>query len=293
MEARKIDLSQWEPFGAGGIGTTYSHKNDDSVILKLNSNNWRPEQSEAEVRLSQGVAELGLPTPKIYEFVTDGERFGHIDERIKNKKSLARIMSEDPSKIDEMAKIFAEMTKELHSTVVPEDSMFENKVERYRKSILDSNLSEEHKAKLVGYIDEMDSNKRTFIHGDHQPGNLIVADGKYYWIDLGGAGYGDPFMDLGSLYFIINYLPPQMTPALFHISNRQMKKFFNLFKKYYFGAEYSPEVERRITNSAKIKAGVVTFRMPKIGKLMYPILDGNMLKFRIIRFLASFAKIEL
>ena len=37
MQAKLIDLSEWEEFGEGGVGKTYSHKTDDSIILKLNN----------------------------------------------------------------------------------------------------------------------------------------------------------------------------------------------------------------------------------------------------------------
>ena len=37
MNAKTINLQEWEAFGGGGFGTSYYNKTDDSVILKLNS----------------------------------------------------------------------------------------------------------------------------------------------------------------------------------------------------------------------------------------------------------------
>lgn len=36
MEAKQINLNEWETFGGGGFGESFYNKTDDSVILKLN-----------------------------------------------------------------------------------------------------------------------------------------------------------------------------------------------------------------------------------------------------------------
>ena len=46
MNAKTINLQEWEAFGGGGFGTSYYNKTDDSVILKLN----KPSISEDTAR---------------------------------------------------------------------------------------------------------------------------------------------------------------------------------------------------------------------------------------------------
>ena len=99
-----IDLSEWEEFGEGGVGKTFFHKTDDSVILKLNNEGWPEEKALAEYNFSKKVEEMGIECPHTYDYVTDGTRFGMTVERIKGKKSFYRILSEDPSKADELAR---------------------------------------------------------------------------------------------------------------------------------------------------------------------------------------------
>lgn len=291
MEAKKIDLNEWEEFGAGGIGKTYFNKSDDSVILKLNNINWGKEKTEQEYICSDEVRKLGLPTPAVYEFVTDGERFGHIDERIKGKKSLARIMAEDPSQIEQKARIFARMTRELHNTPCNSE-VFHDVVAAYAQGVEQVPCSEKIRQDLRECVAAMEHCK-TCIHGDLQPGNLIEAGDKHYWIDLGSFGYGDPCMDLGGMYILIYILPPQLTKALFHMKIKDFEKFFKLVLRYYYDGEPSPQVMKKIEQSARLKAGMMLWKMPKVGKLLLPYLEGKMLKFKIIRFLSSFAKIEL
>ena len=52
MKAKMIDLSEWEEFGAGGVGKSYFSKTDDSIILKLNNEGWPEEKALGEYEFS-------------------------------------------------------------------------------------------------------------------------------------------------------------------------------------------------------------------------------------------------
>lgn len=291
MEAKSVNLNEWEEFGAGGIGRSYFNKTDDSVILKLNAENWPKEKTELEVIYSQEVQKLGLPTPSVYSFVTDGTRYGHIDQRIKGKKSMARIMSQDPSKIEEFAKVMAQMTRQLNETKCNTE-VFQNLVKAYTEAIEAIPCNEDIKKQLRAYMAMME-NTDGCLHGDLQPGNVITADGKFYWIDLGGFGYGDPCLDFGNMYLLLYIMPPQLVKSLFHMKHKDFERFFQLYLRYYYGGEPSAEVMEKIKGSAYVKAGIVVGKFPKIGKMILPLLEGKTIKFKLIRFIASFAKIEL
>ena len=80
MNARTINIQEWEPFGGGGYGESYYNKSDDSVILKLNKPSVPAEKTLEEFQLSKAVFDMGIPSARPYEFVTDGERYGMIVE---------------------------------------------------------------------------------------------------------------------------------------------------------------------------------------------------------------------
>ena len=82
MKAKQINLQEWESFGSGGYGEYFYNKKDDSVILKLNKTSVSVEKAQEEFRCSKAVYDMGIPSAKPYEFVTDGERYGMIVERI-------------------------------------------------------------------------------------------------------------------------------------------------------------------------------------------------------------------
>ncbi len=52
---------------------------------------------------------------------------------------------------------------------------------------------------LQAFLDSVPENTNC-VHGDFQPGNVILAGGKPYWIDLGRFAWGDPMFDFGHLY---------------------------------------------------------------------------------------------
>ena len=88
MNAKTVNLQEWEPFGGGGFGTSYYNKTDDSIILKLNKSIVSEEKAREEFLHSKAVYDMGIPSAEPYEFVSDGERFGMIVQRIQGKESF-------------------------------------------------------------------------------------------------------------------------------------------------------------------------------------------------------------
>jgi Ser/Thr protein kinase RdoA (MazF antagonist) len=78
----------------------------------------------------------------------------------------------------------------------------------------------------------------TVLHGDFQPGNIIMADEKHYWIDLGWLSQGWYMMDLAHLYKMM--VEDSVIPAvqeLTHMTREQMLAFWDAFARAYTGTE--------------------------------------------------------
>ena len=88
---------------------------------------------------------------------------------------------------------------------------------------------------------------RTCLHGDSQPGNLLLADGKYYWIDLGWLAQGCPLMDLAHLYkmMVEDSVIPQVQD-LTHMSREQMLAFWDAFARAYTGRDDIEALNREL-----------------------------------------------
>lgn len=290
MEAKLIDLSEWQEFGEGGIGVSYSHKYDDSVILKLNNESWPMQKAVDEFRHSKAVFDMGIPCPDVYEVVTDGKRYGFTCQRIKGKKSLSRLVSENPEKMEEYAAEFAALARELHSTPCNTDAV--NDTLAIQKEYIDrcTLFSADVRAKLESIYADFDRGAKTCLHGDLHIGNLIVAGDRKYWIDLGNFSFGDPLMDISNMYLIGYYLPTKMTEDLFHMSMRTYRRFFKIFLRHYYGTTPDAALMEKIRRAAIFRAGLCVAARPASAPLFLPIIKEQRLKFAIVSFLANFAK---
>lgn len=222
----KISYADWIPFGKGGYGTTYRHVSDDSLILKMGRHT-TPDVAQREMEMSVLFSEMGINTPKVYKVVTDGKHYGNIGQIVNGKVSISRIIADNPSKTDEMAVLFAEKCMEFHS-VECDTAKIKNRQQIFAQRVGAIRfLKDETKQDILDKIWSIRP-CTTCIHGDMNPGNLIVANGKYYWIDLGDASYGNPVMDLGGFEFI-NELPDLLIRHLFHMPKRQLQRFYEKY----------------------------------------------------------------
>lgn len=287
QEARRISLDDWELFGGGGNGLSYYNLQDDSIVLKMNKATLPPEHTLREFQRSKSLYEMGISCPRVIDFVTDGERYGLIVERIKEKKSFARIISEDPSQLEPLARAFAQNARQLHS-VRCDNGLFPSFRENFLNGLSESTaLSDKEKRILRKTLDSM-SDEAFCIHGDLTPGNIIRAGGKDYWIDLGDVTFGDPDIDMGYLMFVADHIPTKLVDFLYHISRKQFQEFAEIYGQEYYGSRWrSPELEAKLHDVLLIKAGNSILKRPASGIIYRPLINGHTLSYSIRRSLLS------
>ncbi|MCQ2776704.1 MAG: phosphotransferase [Bacilli bacterium] len=233
MEPKLINLDEWIVAGGGAVGENYFHKSDNSIVLKLSNPKISKERSLSEYETSKLAYELGIKCPKVYDFVSYENRFGMTFERILNKKSFAKAMSEDPSKVEFFAEWFAREAKEFHS--LKGDSRLPSFVDKFHFLVENTKefLSEECRNRIMKIIDDTPVENH-ILHGDFHMGNCIFVDNKFYWIDLGDLCVGNPIFDLGFLYFSSYYGNDDFIKSLYHMERIDIKKFFLHFVKMYY-----------------------------------------------------------
>lgn len=283
MKATVINPDDWVMFGGGGNGLSYYHREDDSLVLKMNKASLPEEHTVREFQRSRSLYEMGVSCPRIIDFVTDGERFGLVVERIRDKKSFARMISEDPSMLEPLARDFAREAGLLHG-IRCDNGLFPGYRENYLKGLSECGvLSDKEKGILRDALDEMDD-KAYCIHGDLTPGNIIRAGGKDYWIDLGEVTYGDPDIDFGNMMFVSYHIPSKLVEYLYHISRAQFREFVRIYAQEYFGERWgTPELEKKLHAVLLLKAGNSILKRPRSAVLYRSLINGHKLRYSMIK----------
>jgi uncharacterized protein (TIGR02172 family) len=233
----QIELREWTLVGEGYNGQAYVSSYHPGVMLKLVRREMgRAAAVEQEFYAAKTAYDMGLPVPAVYEIVRDGEDHGYLCEMIGGKKSLARLCSEQPHRIPELAHMMAKYGHVLHDTPITANEYVHPVKELLMKALESTPLvSGDRKEQLRKVVSDM-PDTQTCLHGDFQPGNLILSSSDYYWIDLGWLGQGCYLMDLAHLYkmMVEDSLIPQVQ-ELTHMTREQMLEFWDAFARAYTG----------------------------------------------------------
>ena len=256
MTPTRIDLNDYERVGEGANGASYNHKTDPDIMLKVYFRNF--EAAAKELELAQKVYRMGIPTPEPGDLITDGERMGIRFRRLTGKRSYSRACGDEPERVEEYAREFAQMCKKLHATHV-DTTQFESVKDRlYAMLEANPDFTPEQKQKIRDFIaaaPEAD----TAIHGDLQFSNGIFTEEngvrKSYFIDLGDFCYGYPMFDIGMVYLCCCLNDEAWTMEQYHMSNATAAKFWDFFADEYFGKEADMD---EIMKEVRIYAGLKT-----------------------------------
>ena len=257
MEALKISLNDYVLSGGGFNGESYDHKTDPSIMLKLYFPG-KIQQPLDEMTLARKVYDMGIPSPEPGEYVvTEDGRYGIRFRRILGKKSYSRATGDNPEKVEQYAREFAQMCKLLHSTHV-DTTQFENVKDRYLRLLSENPFfTPTEKDKLGKFIVDT-PDEDTAIHGDLQFSNAIFAGDKRYFIDLGDFCYGNHFFDLGMVYLCCYLSGEDFISETFHMPKSVAKKFWDFFAPEYFGADVNPvEIQEQIMPYAGLKTLII------------------------------------
>ena len=235
---KPLDLSRYEEFGASYMSKAYNCDDGDSM-MKLYGPGVPRETVFREKTVARAVMLFGLPTPLVGSVSEDGGRTALDFERIHGKRSFSRIISEEPGKLEPIARRFARMSRQLHETPC-DTAVFENRVLAHRQAVINCReLTDADKEVFLSFADSIPA-ATTCLHGDLQPSNVITTGLEDLWIDLGDFGYGYPLLDLGMLYFLTRLTTEERAMQLFHLDCASLARFWDVFAEEYAGAR-TPE----------------------------------------------------
>ena len=238
---KQINLNDYVQTGEGGTSLTYTHKSRPA-LAKLFNPGREAEQAEHEFLMAQTVFQMGIPTPQPLQLITDGERQGVEYELIAHKRSLTRIISEEPERLEDVSLTFARMARQLHATKADTKRLPSVKNELRRFYQQKDLVSQEYKERALNFLDKA-PDADTCVHGDMHIGNVITDGQRTLWIDLGMFSYGLPEWDLAWLWSMSHYIDGQRSDFLLHITPETLKAHWDIFLPAYLGTTDSAAID--------------------------------------------------
>ena len=244
QHCESINLDEYRQSGEGGTAITYKHNSRNS-LAKLYKSGFEADMAIEEFKVAQAVYDLGIPTPKPYRLVTDGERLGAEYEFISGKRSFARILSQEPEKMPELVEAFAKAALELHATAT--DTVRIPAIREVLHSFYLSSdaVTSEYRKRALAFLDKIQE-PSTCVHGDFHIGNIITDGNHTLWIDIGQFGYGAPEWDLGWFWTITHNLGDNRADFLLHLTQETLVSFWDAFLPAYLGTS-APTALREYT----------------------------------------------
>lgn len=255
---QKIELGDYVRSGEGGTAVSYSHKTRNT-LAKLYNPGFEADRAKAEYYTARTVFEMGIPTPEPLRLVTDGERYGAEYELVKGKRSFARIISEEPERLQEISRTFADWARKLHATPVAPGQLHSYKevlTRFYQEKTL---VPEAFKQRALDFLETVPDTP-TCLHGDLQIGNIITDGDRTLWIDVGEFSHGTPEWDLSIMWIMGQRMSEERANSLFHITPEQMKAHWNYFLPAYLGTsdpQALGEYTRRLASFYAVKVPYV------------------------------------
>ena len=243
-QLEEFNLEKCHQYGEGASSIVYTINDEPNIILKLFNLSVSRDAIQEEYIQSIKMLELGLPTPEAYKMVRVGEQIGIIYRRITNKISFSKALAKDFDNAEALMKQFAELCQNMHNTKA-NTSYFKDQALFY-DSLIDKcqqlDTQDKLKAhKLLASIEKKD----TVLHGDMHTGNVVLENGKPYWIDLGAISYGNPMFDVSTLYFLFfECADLPFVQENFHLNAIQLRTCWKLFAKYYAGINSEEELNK-------------------------------------------------
>ena len=194
---RVVSVEGCEVIGEGFNGKVYRIDQDNVVKVYKNADALSEIQHEREVARLALI--LGVPTAISYDVVRIGDSYGSVFELL-NARSFAKILAEEPERMDWCVREYVKLLKTVHGITVPAGKLPPMKPHilkgiRRTKAYLPGSCGE----KLERMIEEIPDSD-CMLHGDYHTKNIVLAGSEVLLIDMDTLSVGHPIFELAQMY---------------------------------------------------------------------------------------------
>ena len=195
---RQLSVEGCEVIGIGGVGTVY--RLDGDTIIKVFREGTTIDEVRSEITMSKEAFVMGMPTAISFDVVRVGSQYGLVYELLK-ASTLSACIKREPERIDEFARKYAALFRQLHQIEVPQNSSVPDAMEHEKQQVrhITRYFPQESIDLMMQVLEAIPAGRR-LLHLDLQSKNAMVQDGELMLIDMGEVGYGHPLLDLGHAY---------------------------------------------------------------------------------------------
>ena len=195
---RQLGIEGCEMIGVGGVGTVY--RLDDDTIIKVFREGTTMDEVRKEITMSKEAFVMGMPTAISFDVVRVGDQYGLVYELL-HAHTLSACLKQAPERMDELARKYADLFRQMHQIQVPADSSVPDALAHERSQVLHIRryFPQESIDLLLQILDAVPSG-RSLLHLDLQAKNVMLQGEELMLIDMGEMGYGHPVLDLAHAY---------------------------------------------------------------------------------------------
>lgn len=263
---RTISTDGCELIGKGGHGTVY--RLDTDTIIKVYDKTEPLDEIEREIEYARNAFVSGIPTAIAYDVVKCGESYGTVFELI-NSNTLSHVLNTQPEKYNEYSKKYIELVHTLHTTETDTNrlSNIKDLYNKWADDMLEYFSGDE--VDLLHEVINSVEDRKTFVHGDIHPKNIMVQNGELLFIDMADLTYGHPVFDYGGTGVTHMLSSEENVKNLIGVEKKIAVQLWNDLLKAEFGGRSEEEFQKineMLLNFAWLKFSLA----PAANKTMEP-----------------------
>ena len=192
---RQLSVDGCEVIGVGGVGTVFR-----DTIIKVFREGTTMDEVRKEITMSKEAFVMGMPTAISFDMVRVGSQYGLVYELL-HAQTLSACLKQAPERVDELARKYAGLFRQMHAIQVPADSSVPDALEHERNQVLHIRryFPQEKIDLLLQLLDTVPASN-SLLHLDLQAKNAMIQNEELMLIDMGEVGYGHPILDLAHAY---------------------------------------------------------------------------------------------
>ncbi len=194
---RVVSVEGCEVIGEGANGKVY--RIDQDTVVKTYKRADALEDIRHEREVARLALILGVPTAISYDVVRVGAFYGSVFELL-NARAFAKILAEEPERMDWCVGEYVSLLKKVHGIAVPAGklpSIREQFLTRIRRTA--GSLTDGRGEKLLRMGESIPESDR-MVHGDYHTKNIVLAGDEVLLIDMDTLAVGKPIFELAQMF---------------------------------------------------------------------------------------------